>query len=242
MTYTSNETHNRSQYSVCKSTNRWQQNSSTVLGDIHLCAFWALDTSTGSFYGCHTGFAIHEPVSAALKNGTEVPTDSTAWGALWWVLDEYCCNLFPKYVQQKIWQVVQNEDLATRFSRFVLGPQDSSGAAALSKAQALLAAASRTCCWLLFVTLGFHLFRTLQVASSCCCLPHDSVLSCLVSKGRNHNPNLPTAWHVSGMAGKRGAPFFNVQMWADCVCRSSNGDSNWKAVASKASSTCFCKY
>lgn len=97
------------------------------------------------------------------------------------------------------------------------------------------------CCLLQF---GFHLFLVtrLQVASSCCCLPYDSVLSCLVSKNRNHNPNSPTAWDVSGMAGKRGALFFNVQMWADCVCRSSNGDSNWKAVASKASSTCFCKY
>ena len=182
MTSTLTETHNRSQYWVSKLTNRWQQNSSTVLRDIHLCAFWALDTSTGSFYGCHTGFAIHKPVSAALKNGTEVPTDSTAWGALWWVLDEYCCNLFPKYVQQKIWQVAQNEDLATRFSRFVLGPKTVPvllRSARHRHSWQLHHAPVADCCLLQF---GFHLFRTLQVASSCRCLPYDSVLSCLVSK------------------------------------------------------------
>lgn len=152
---------------------------------------------------------------------------------------------------QLVFNICPTKDLAScvkwrsgnSFFSFCTGTQNSSGAAALSKAQALLAAASRTC-WLLFVTIWFPSlsnFTRLQVVSSCCRLPYDSVLSCLV-KVINHNPKLPTAWDVSGMAEKGGAPFFNVQMWADCVCRSSNGDSNWKAVASKASSTCFCKY
>lgn len=59
---------------------------------------------------------------------------------------------------------------------------------------------------LLLIAVCYCWFPSLSNFASCC-LPHDSALICLVSKGWNHNPNLPTAWHVSGMTGKRGAPF-----------------------------------